>query len=116
MLRYIATIRQWRTPLTSKQASELLPERNADGVQMLSKHMNPRQHRPQNPGVCPDLLTLTLTEIPMAAEHYADDLEAVLEQALGEDFSVQLEDGSAILVAKQLVTIIMHNYVDNIRM
>ena len=37
------------------------------------------------------------------AEHYADDLEALLEQAMSEDFSVQLEDGSAILVAKQLV-------------
>ena len=41
---------------------------------------------------------------PMASEHYADDLEALLDQALSEDFSVQLEDGSAILVAKQLVT------------
>ena len=37
------------------------------------------------------------------AEHYADDLEVLLDQAMDEDFSVQLEDGSAILVAKQLV-------------
>ena len=37
------------------------------------------------------------------AEHYADDLEALLEQVMGEDFNVQLDDGSAILVSKQLV-------------
>ena len=46
------------------------------------------------------VLTLNHKRVVWPAEHYADDLEVLLEAWLQEDFNVDLQDGSALLVAK----------------
>ena len=39
------------------------------------------------------------------SEHYADDLEALLNEAMLDDFNVEAEDGSPMQVAQSLVNI-----------
>lgn len=39
------------------------------------------------------------------SEHYADELEALLDEAMLEDFNVEAEDGSPTQVAQSLVAI-----------
>ena len=41
----------------------------------------------------------------MFAEHYADDLEADLEEIMLADFNTEVEDGSPREISKELVTL-----------